>query len=296
MFKQITGYTELICCPLVLAALIAPLAASADCSFQAGSSTPQAVFDQSCRQQGGVPHGCSCDARGAGNAGGGGYNPQQQMMMQGAGILGNALGKAMSEALFGNPQQDAAHQAEATRRTQEATQAAEQQRQMDEQRRIEEARQQDLAKQRILGSLKDRELSTSLVLKTEDNNPSLGGHELKLKLGDTENQKPKPDAFNKGFQASSECYSQNAGPYCSGFSGNEWQSCLDDYRSGYQVGDKQRVQILNEATSAGKDAGAKGELNNAASDPRALGPCRTQWIDAYTRGYSQGKPASVTAK
>jgi len=171
MFKKISSCPVLICCPFFLAALIAPLSASA-CNWGGGTSTPQDVFDRSCRQQGGVPHGCSCDAPGSGGSSGGysGGDP----MMQGAAILGNAMGQAIGDMLFGNPQQDAANQAEAARRAQAAAQAAEQQRQAEEARRAEEERQAIARQQRILGSLKGMESSdTGLSLKTGDDEPPL---------------------------------------------------------------------------------------------------------------------------
>jgi hypothetical protein len=57
-----------------LVLMIVPLVAYADCNWGGGSSTPQSVFDRSCRQQGGVPHGCSCDAPGASNSGNSNYD------------------------------------------------------------------------------------------------------------------------------------------------------------------------------------------------------------------------------
>jgi hypothetical protein len=84
------------------------------------------------------------------------------MQMDAAQQVGAAVGKALADALFGNPQQDAANQAEAIR----AQQAAEQQRQIEEQRIAEASRQQELAKQRILGMLKGTEPTTGLSLKT----------------------------------------------------------------------------------------------------------------------------------
>src|ERR1039457_3173778 len=160
----------------ILVTLIAPLVASADCSFQAGASTPQAVFDQSCRQQGGVPHGCSCDAPGSGSSSSssssGGNNLREQMMLQGAAILGNALG----QALRGNPEEDARRKAAADLAAEQRRQAEEQQRQADEQRRTDNLRQQEIAKQRILGMLKGTEQSSGLSLKTgDDDTPMTGG-------------------------------------------------------------------------------------------------------------------------
>ncbi len=60
--------------PLLLTLMTVPLAASADCNWGGGASTPQSVFDQSCRQQGGVPHGCVCGAPGSGNSGNSNYD------------------------------------------------------------------------------------------------------------------------------------------------------------------------------------------------------------------------------
>jgi hypothetical protein len=97
--------------------------------------------------------------------------------------VGASVGKALADALMGNPQQDAANQAEALRAQQAAAMAAEQQRQIEEQRIAEVSRQQEAAKQRILGMLKGTEPSATLSLKTADSEPSTGGDELKLKLG-----------------------------------------------------------------------------------------------------------------
>ncbi|MGO9935648.1 MAG: hypothetical protein ACLPV8_28100 [Steroidobacteraceae bacterium] len=98
--------------------------------------------------------------------------------MDAARQVGASIGKALADALMGNPQQDAANQAEAIKEQQ----AAEQQRQILEQRIAEASRQQEMAKQRILGMLKGTEPSAGLSLKTADSEPSAGGNELKLKL------------------------------------------------------------------------------------------------------------------
>ena len=86
---------------------------------------------------------------------------QQQLMMQGAGIVGQAIGNSILQSLVGNPQQDAASQAAAQAA---AAQAAEQQRQADQ----EAMRQQELVKQRILGAIKDTSQAPALGLKTGD--------------------------------------------------------------------------------------------------------------------------------
>jgi hypothetical protein len=102
------------------------------------------------------------------------------MQMDIAKQVGSSLGKALVDALIGNPQQDAEREAEAIRAQQAAAQKAEQQRQLQEEQVAEALRQQELTKQRILGMLKGSAPSTALSLKME---PSTGGNELKLKLG-----------------------------------------------------------------------------------------------------------------
>ena len=107
------------------------------------------------------------------------------------------------------------------------------------------------------------------------------------------NGKPKSGAYTKGFQDASGCYSQNAGPTCTGAGADQQQACVADYRAGFELGDKQRAMAMQEAYQAGQQAGASGGLANGASDPRAQGPCRTQWIEAYNRGHFQGKQAKL---
>jgi type II secretory pathway pseudopilin PulG len=208
-------------------------------------------------------------------------NPQQT----GIGMMG--IGAAI---LFQSLQSDPAADA---RRAREAAIAAEQQRRAEEERRAEVLRQQELTKQRILGQLKGTEPSAGLALKMGDSEPASDGHELKLKLGDADNQKPKSDAYNKGFKDASGCYSQNAGPYCMGASADQQQTCVADYRAGFELGDKQRETAMQEAFQAGQQAGAGGGLADGASDPRADGACRTQWVEIYNRGYFQGKQAKT---
>jgi len=161
MLKKVSDCPVLYFPPIFLAAMIVPLVASADCNWGGGASTPQDIFNRSCVQQGGVPHGCTCDApRSAGSSGSSGMSGSDPMM-QGAAILGNELGKAMGEWLFGSPKQDAANQA--------AAQAAEQARQAEEERKAEEARQETARQQRILSSLKGIESGTTgLSLKMGD--------------------------------------------------------------------------------------------------------------------------------
>jgi hypothetical protein len=99
--------------------------------------------------------------------------------------------------------------------------------------------------------------------------------------------------FTKGFEAASQCYSQNAGRACTGLTADQQQACVAGYRAGYEAGDKVRQQVMGEAYKAGTSAGAAGGLDNSASDPRAEGPCRVEWIKTYNRGYFQSKNAAV---
>jgi len=126
---------------------------------------------------------CSCSPSSPSSAIPVGPSPLQQMQLDVARQVGASVGKALADALLGNPQQDAANQAEALRAQQAAALAAEQQRQIEEQQIAEISRRQEAAKQRILGMLKGTEPSTALSLKMADSEPSTGGDELKLKLG-----------------------------------------------------------------------------------------------------------------
>ncbi|MDE2260084.1 MAG: hypothetical protein KGK17_07170 [Betaproteobacteria bacterium] len=94
---------------------------------------------------------------------------QQQLLQQGAGIVGQAIGNAILQSILGNPQQNAANQAAAQAAAQKAAQDAAQ---ADEQRRqADEAamRQQEQIKQRILGAIKEGTTETpALGLMTGD--------------------------------------------------------------------------------------------------------------------------------
>ncbi len=94
---------------------------------------------------------------------------QQQLLQQGAGIVGQAIGNAVLQSIFGNPQQNAANQAAAQAAAQkaalDAAKAAEQRKAADE----EALRQQNLIKQRILGAIKEGTTGTpALGLMTGD--------------------------------------------------------------------------------------------------------------------------------
>lgn len=223
------------------------------------------------------------------NSGGGsgGISPDVEMARQ----LGSILGKALANSIKGNAE-------EAARREKEAAELKRQQDIQNELRKQEEMLRQEQATQRLLGELKGTETSGELGLKLDSDSG------LELKTGDSSayaplntggskpgdgNEQPKSDAYSKGYSDAGGCYSQNAGNYCMSVS-NDQQICLADYRAGYASGEKLREQLMNEAFLAGQRAGSNGELANGASDERAQGPCRTEWIQAYNRGHFQGKP------
>lgn len=107
------------------------------------------------------------------------------------------------------------------------------------------------------------------------------------------NQAGKSQHFTKGFEDADGCYPQNAFGYCAGAKPEEQSACADDYRAGFDVGDKRRVLVMDEARRAGERAGKAGERNNGFTDARAQGSCRLQWIETYNSGYFQGKHAKV---
>ncbi len=221
-----------------------------------------------------------------------GPTPQQQLIQQGVAIGAYAVGQELHKALFGSPEDDARRRAEA------AVRAAEQKR-----REEEAARRAEETKQRLLGeskssdpnslSLMGVEPSPDLQLMTGDESASASAGPGSSKSAPDAASTKHSEAFNKGFEDASQCYSQNAGPRCAAVEADRQQACLSDYRAGYQVGDKQRQRILDEADRIGQLAGAGGKPAEAASDPRALGPCRTQWIEAYNRGYFKGKQTTA---
>ena len=121
----------------------------------------------------------SRSSSGGSSGGGGGYTTQEQLLLDGAGALGRAMGEELHKSLFGDPAADA-------RKAQAAAQAAEQQRQAAEQRRAEEQRQLELSRQRIFGLLKGAESSTGLALKTDDSDAPLMVTETRGMFGSPE--------------------------------------------------------------------------------------------------------------
>lgn len=97
---------------------------------------------------------------------------------------------------------------------------------------------------------------------------------------------PAIDSYAKGFEHGSGCYSQNAGPTCSGAAPAQFDACIADYRAGYQVGERAMKTEIDAAYRAGQRARAAGELNNGAAQAGAVGTCRIEWIKAYGNGHA----------
>lgn len=111
--------------------------------------------------------------------------------------------------------------------------------------------------------------------------------------GANANPADKSQHYTKGFDDANGCYPQNAFGHCAGAEPEEQSACADDYRAGFELGDKRRVLVMDEAYRAGERAGNAGERNNGFTDPRAQGSCRVYWIETYNRGYFQGKQAKT---
>ncbi|HSD97357.1 MAG TPA: hypothetical protein VLB06_09465 [Sulfuricaulis sp.] len=198
-------------------------------------------------------------------------------------IIGTEIGKELGKALFGDPEADARRKAQAELRAEEQRRAAE-----EANRKLEEQ------KNRLLGGMMDVENTRPLGLMDVESGPGLSLM-TDSTSADTPSAKAVPPAgkksssYTKGFEHASQCISQNAGSACAGVTAGQQQACVADYRGGYDSGSKQRALVLQEAYQAGKDAAARGELANGASDPRAVGSCRTDWIMAYNNGHFGAK-------
>ena len=222
--------------------------------------------------------------------------------LTGMGLLG--LGTA---ALLQGMQSDPAAD---TQGAQLAAQIAAQQRQAEDQHRAEEqARKHDEEKKdRLLGSMMSVDDTSQLGLMGVDSGPGLGlmtgDQSISASKGATKlsldeglaKSNPKSAGYTQGCEDASQCYSQNSGSRCAGVAVDQQQTCLADYRVGYEVGDKQRARLIREARQSGQFAGERGELANGASHPLADGPCRVEWVKAYNQGYFQGKHAKVQKK
>ncbi len=197
-------------------------------------------------------------------------------------ILGTAIGQEIGKALFGDPEADARRKAEEG---------------LERRRAAEEAdRKQEEQKNRLLGGMMDVGDSSPLGLMGVESGPGLSlMTDSPSAIAPSAKAVPpagkKSTSYTKGFEHASQCISQNSGSACAGVTAEQQPACVADYRGGYDSGSIQRKLVLQEAYQAGQGAAARGELANGASDSRALGPCRNDWIMAYNNGYGVKVPS-----
>lgn len=230
-----------------------------------------------------VSQGSPCKKGGGSSGGissGSGLTPSQQL---GVGILGAIINDASRR----NSEESARQQAEDNAR------AAEERRRAEE----EAFRRDEEKKERLLGNMMNVGDSSQLGLMGVETGPGLGLMTDSASVTNASSAKgsppadknanqPKSEAYTKGFEHASQCISQNAAAVCIA---GQPQTCAADYRTGYDLGSKQRELVLREAYQAGQSAGERGELSNGGADERAQGPCRLDWIQSYNRGHWQGK-------
>lgn len=196
-------------------------------------------------------------------------------------IIGTEIGKELGKALFGDPEADARRKAEEGLRAEEQRRAAE-----------EMNRKQEEQKNRLLGGMMGVDDSSPLGLMGVES-----GSGLSLMTDSPSAIAPssappvgkKSSSYTKGFEHASQCFSQNSGSACAGVTAEQQQACVADYRGGYESGSIRIKLVLQEAYQAGHSAAARGELANGAADPRAVGPCRNDWIVAYNNGHFGAK-------
>lgn len=198
-------------------------------------------------------------------------------------IIGTEIGKELSKALFGDPETDARRKAEEELRAEEQRRAAE-----EANRKLEEQ------KNRLLGGMMGVNNSQPLGLMGIESDSELSlMTDSASAIAPSAKRAPtvakKSTSYTKGFEHASQCISQNSASACVGVTTDQQQACVADYRGGYDSGSLQKKLVLQEAYQAGQSAAARGELANAASDQRAQGPCRTDWILAYNNGHFGAK-------
>lgn len=202
-----------------------------------------------------------------------------------AAALGAAIGNALVDAILAPAAPKTPEQLEQERQDELARQKAAQER-AQKIKEYEEA--QARAKQEKELQL-DREAQDSLALlgASAKAKPSLSDEELLALNG--KNDEKKSDGYQKAFNHAVQCISRNAGTTCSSGTAEETAKCVRDYNAGYDAGAKKVEMEMAEAYDAGYGAGSKGAIDNGAADPRAIGGCRVNWIEAYSRGHFAGK-------
>ena len=166
---------------------------------------------------------------------------------------------------------------------------------IEQQRQNEVARQQaEAAKQQKINNY----IETQARLKQEKDAQLEKEAQDSMALLATKKEDPKPDekksaGYQTAFKHATECISRNAGSTCSAGTAEQTHACVVDYNAGYEAGQKSVQIAMKEAFAAGEAAGKSGKLDDGASDERATGGCRTQWIESYSQGHFSGKSKSA---
>jgi hypothetical protein len=98
-------------------------------------------------------------------------------------------------------------------------------------------------------------------------------------------QRSREDFYNRGYQHAEQCFSPNPGLACAGLAPDAQKACNNDYGSGYKLGEQRRRELLASANEQGRSDRAGGRKHSGFVNPGAAGPCRIDWIAAYTDGY-----------
>lgn len=244
--------------------------------------------------QGGCGGGCGpCPGDGGGAApaaAGGGFTPQQQMGLQMGMVGAQMIGQGLHNALFGDPQAAAAQRAREAALAEQRRQAA-----------LEKRREDDATKDRLLGEMMGVDAAADGgAASARPDEASLGLLSDAAAAGKTDPRLSDPrfksPSFSKGYDDAERCGTQNSGAACADVSGDQAASCFNDYKAGYAAGQKKQAALLERAARKGAGAAMSGLQDNAASDPDSDGDCRTQWVEAYNRGYFQAAHPSRNAR
>jgi hypothetical protein len=215
---------------------------------------------------------------------------------EGIGLMGITAGMLL-QGSQSNPQQ------EAQQRAQEAARVAEEKRQAEER-----AKQRELIKEQLLGEAPSGGDSTGdlhlMGVTPEPNLQLMTGDQALAPMATSTSQpasniaakvkRKYPDAFNKGYQAASQCFSQNIGTAC--FNVVD-PACAADYRAGFAVGTNEQKMKIDEAKKLGQLDAEDGKPDNSFNVTKdSYGDCMTDLNHAYENGYHQVRNAAATAR
>jgi len=101
----------------------------------------------------------------------------------------------------------------------------------------------------------------------------------------------RDDPYRRGILDASSCNPQNAGPVC----GANDATCVQKYRTGYEVGQRGRETRLREAHAIGREAKEADNVMIGFNHPKSAGPCRVRWLESFYAGYG-GAPFTMVGR